>query len=230
MTLPVMLSVPHAGLTIPPEVRQLCILTAQQLREDSDEGAAEIYDLSSEVGAFFAADIARAVVDLNRSEDDRRADGAVKTHTCWKVPVYREPLPEELIQTLLAKYYRPYHQKLNDAAGRKDIRLGLDCHTMAAIGPPLGPDPGIERPHICLSNAEGACPRAWLEKLAACFKDTFGVNVALNQPFDGGYIIRRHVAELPWIQIELSRAPFCSIAEKRKRTLAALEAFCPSIF
>ena len=33
----------------------------------------------------------------------------------------------------------------------------------------------------------------------------------------GGYITRTHAAEMPWIQIELSRSPFLSDGEKRRR-------------
>ena len=108
--------------------------------------------------------------------------------------------------------------------------LGLDCHTMAAVGPPMGPDPGQERPWVCLSHADGICPAAWLETMADCFRETFGDHVAINEPFRGGYIIRSHAEELPWIQVELSRGDFLSIAEKRQRVLQAITRFCEITF
>ena len=69
-----------------------------------------------------------------------------------------------MVETLLAHYYRPYHQNLKRYI--KDIVAGIDCHTMAAFGPPVGPESGVERPAACLSNAEGTCPDAWLVSLA----------------------------------------------------------------
>ena len=92
MKLPLLLSLPHAGLRVPDEVAHLCTLTEREIAEDGDEGAAAIYDLAGDVDAFVTTDVARAIVDLNRAVDDRRRDGVVKTHTCWDVPIYREPL------------------------------------------------------------------------------------------------------------------------------------------
>ena len=97
MTMPLLVSVPHAGLVAPPEVEGLCQLTEQEIIDDGDEGAAEIYfPLEQEVESFVATDIARAIVDMNRAEDDFSKDGVVKTHTCWDVPVYSD-FPEESI-------------------------------------------------------------------------------------------------------------------------------------
>ena len=42
------------------------------------------------------------------------------------------------IQAVLDRYYFPYHEKLSCGGSIKDIRLGIDCHTMAATGPPIG--------------------------------------------------------------------------------------------
>ena len=78
---------------------------------------------------------------------------------------------------------------------------------MLAVGPPIGPGPGLPRPHVCLGNADGTCPQ-----------------VTHNDPFRGGHITRTHAAEMPWVQIELSRGPFLANAEKRARVLRALGA------
>jgi formiminoglutamase len=229
MTLPVLVSVPHAGLAVPPEVEQLNLLTTAQIAEDGDEGAARLYDLGREVQAFVTTEIARAFVDMNRAPDDFRMDGVVKTHTCWDVPVYERPLDDEMIEALLGRYYRPYHRQLSARAG-ENVRVGLDCHTMAAVGPPVGPDPGVERPAICISNGDGTCPREWLGELALCLGRSFGEGIAVNHPFTGGFIIRHHASELPWIQLEFSRAPFLSLLEKRLRLLAALDMWCGNLF
>jgi len=227
MRLPLLLSVPHAGLIVPPEVSEICTLTTDDIIADGDSGAREVYDLETEVEGFVITGIARAIVDINRPPDDRRKDGVVKTHTCWDVPVYKRPLDEKEIENLLNSYYHPYHQKLTALSG--DVLFGLDCHTMAHYGPPVGPDPGVERPRVCLSNADGTCPDEWIKLLAACFEESLAGTVTINEPFKGGYTIRRHSNELPWVQVELIRAMFTSNDEKRDGVLAALRRWCELI-
>ena len=220
--LPLLISVPHAGLTVPSEVMDLNLLDSQQIAQDGDEGAREIYrDLEDKVAQFVTTDIARAYVDLNRAEDDLRKDGVVKTHTCWDIPVYARPLTSELTETLLQRYYRPYHERLSSLAG-PNLLLGVDCHTMAAIGPPVGPDSGQPRPQVCIGDGNGACPRPWAGLMVECFRRQFPGEVTLNQPFSGGYITRHHGSEMPWLQLELSRGPFASDVTKGTWVLAAL--------
>ena len=225
MTLPLLLSVPHAGLVVPAAVQDLCLLSENEISEDGDEGAGEIYlPLEDKAFALVTTTVARAIVDMNRAEDDRGKDGVVKTHTCWDVHIYREPLSEALIAELMEAFYKPYHASLTQQATR--VQCGIDCHTMAAEGPPVGPDAGVERPAICISNGDCTCPKEWITSLAECFKKVFEKDVSINQPFKGGYIVRSHAKELPWIQIELSRAPFFSNQEKSFRVLEALKDWC----
>lgn len=225
MKLPILLSVPHAGLRVPPQVQAVCRLSPEEIAADGDEGAAEIYALADEVERFVTTDVARAIVDLNRAPDDRRADGVVKTHTCWNVPVYDPTPSEETFAELLARYYHPYHAELTAAASGGYL-LAVDCHTMAAFGPPIAPDPGVQRPHVCLGDVHGqTLPAGWMDRLVACFAEAFGCEIAVNQPFAGGYITRTHGTEMPWVQLELSRGPFATNAEKRERVLDALSRF-----
>ena len=219
--LPILVSVPHAGLRVPAEVAPRCRLSAEQIARDGDEHAAGIYDLAAEVRHYVTTDVARAVVDLNRGEDDRRRDGVVKSHTCFNVPVWREPLSEEDVEALLARHYRPYHARLSALAGR-GVRLAVDCHTMLAVGPPIGPGAGLERPHVCLGHADGTCPEEWMARLKDSFHEQFGPRVTVNEPFRGGFITRSHASEMPWVQLELSRAPFAGDEEKRRRIVRAL--------
>lgn len=226
--LPILISVPHAGLSVPHTLKLHCRLNASEIAEDGDEGAAAIYHgLKERVAAFITTDIARAIVDLNRAEADRRKDGIVKTHTCWDVEVYREFPPEDLIEAILAEHYRPYHRKLTEFAASPDISLGVDCHTMAAVAPPVAPDRGERRPWVCLSDLDGASlPPGWMESLKECFEAAFGSgNVSINDPFHGGHIVRAHHSEMPWVQVELSREPFMTDGEKQARVLQALTGF-----
>jgi formiminoglutamase len=231
MKLPILLSVPHAGLTVPPEAEPYCCLTPAEIAADGDGGASEIYGLREHVESFVTTDIARVIVDLNRAENDRFRDGVIKTHTCWDVPVYHESPPEEVIQRLLDRYYRPYHASLGEAASDTGVRLGIDGHTMAAVGPPIGPDTGADRPPICLGDVDGqSLPEGWTDTLAECLANAFDFEISVNKPFRGGYITRRHMTEMPWVQIEFSRRAFLPDAEKRARLLGALDEFCRRVF
>jgi N-formylglutamate deformylase len=224
--LPLLVSVPHAGLRVPDEVREHCILSARDIERDSDEGASEVYDFGVAVAGFVTTDVARAVVDLNRAEDDFRPDGVVKTRTCLDVPVH-DPFPSPAtIELLLERYHRSYHRRLRELAG-SGVMLGVDCHTMLAVGPPMGPMAGKRRPEICLSDGDGAtCSGAWRRMLTDCLEESFGFEISINAPFKGGHIVRSHARELPWVQLELSRAPFLTNVEKRERVLGALRRFC----
>jgi formiminoglutamase len=227
MKLPLLLSVPHAGLRVPPEVSEYCILTEADIIKDGDEGASEIYrPLEKHVAALVTTDVARAIVDMNRAEDEFWKDGVIKTHTCWDVPVYREYPPQDVIETLIERYHKPYHRKLAEMT-KNGVVLGIDCHTMAAVGPPVAPDTGKERPDVCLGDVDESIPRVWRDSLLGHLEKTFSPHkITLNDPFTAGYITRVHAAELPWVMVELSRAPFMTNAEKSACVLEALRAWC----
>jgi hypothetical protein len=59
--------------------------------------------------------------------------------------------------------------------------------------------------------------------LAQYLTQSLGFHVSINQPFKGGYIIRSHANEIPWIQLEFSRAPFLSNRQKSNKLLDALK-------
>ncbi len=206
--LPLLVSLPHAGLYVPPRACDLCILTPEQIAADGDAGAAAIYGpLKERVEVFTATAVARAIVDLNRRIDDRSKDGVIKTHTCWDEPVYRGVLPDEVVAELLENEYLPYHERLTDAASW-GLKLGVDCHTMADIAPPVAPDPGKKRPMVCLGDDHGrTLPALWMAGLVASFEAAFETPVAVNSPFAGGHITRTHGRQMPWVQVEISRDP-----------------------
>ena len=229
--LPLLISVPHAGLSTPKEVKTLSKLSLKDIQNDGDIGAGTIYNqLKGNVGAFTTTSIARAFVDLNRAFDDISKDGVIKTHTCWDVPVYALPLSKSVVEKMIDKYYIPYHQQLDHYSKDKNILLGIDCHTMAKTGPPVGPDPFSRRPFINLGDLDStSCPKKWTDQLLECFSIQFGDNIQLNQPFKGGWITKQHSKKMPWIQLEISREPSCSDQEKGAKVLTALNMWVKTI-
>ena len=216
MTLPVLVSIPHGGDQTPPEIADRVRLRPANRFDDADACTRDIYDVSAEAARLESFEVARAFVDVNRAPDDRppaNRDGVVKTATAYGVPVYHEgrELTDDLVETLLDRYYRPYHERLAAAAKTPGLRLALDCHSMAAAPPPMVPDAGRERPLFCLSNDGGrTCPAETLERLAAALAEAFECRrdeVWLNRPFRGGYITRHHGGgALPWAQVEMNRS------------------------
>lgn len=252
MTLPVLLSIPHGGDRVPPKAEPFTTLTAADIFSDGDACTREIYNVSDAVAAIHQADIARAFVDLNRGLDARppaQPDGVIKSLTADRIPVWRGggPPSDELAESLLWTYWRPYHERLEQLAARPDVRVAFDCHSMAEFAPEITPNSGEPRPLFCLSNGDGASASdAMMFELAEALADSFDCSrseIRINDPFQGGYITRWHGGRFveggtPWIQIEMNRRWYLSrpwfdaggltvdearLAELRHRFLAALE-------
>lgn len=226
MKLPIVLSVPHAGLVVPLEAQPYCRLGPEAIIRDSDQDGADVYALQEHVESFVTTDVAKSIVDLNRSPGDRRADGVVKTRTSWRAPVYETCPPESVQNRLIDRYYRPYHARLSRAAERPRVQLGVDGHIMAAIGPPNARDAGMRRPLVCLSDVGGtSLPGGWMRLLADCFHREFSCDVSVNTLNRGVYLIFRHMCELPWVKVEFSSVPFVSNGDKKAALLRSLERF-----
>ncbi|UCH95710.1 MAG: N-formylglutamate amidohydrolase, partial [Candidatus Aminicenantes bacterium] len=140
---PVLISIPHGGTGTPEELINRICIRSKDIFDDMDPFTREIYDLEPGVIEVLTTDIARAFVDLNRAVDDlppKNPDGIIKSMTCYKKPIYikgKEP-DEPLRQILVERYYHPYHRKLREITSQnKEVKLALDCHSMAAEPPPL---------------------------------------------------------------------------------------------
>ena len=214
MSLPVLLSIPHGGTLIPPEVQDIVCVSYRSIIQDVDAYAIPIYDMGDAVQVVLKAKVARTIVDLNRSLRDmppHHADGLIKNTSCYGEPVYTEFPGASILQTLIQKYYMTYHRAIQRAV-RKDIQLCLDCHTMAALPPPVAPDlNSSKRPLFCLSNQNGQTSSMQsINLLAKCLSEAFNIqytDMQLNDPFLGGHITKTYGNNpLPWIQIEMNRS------------------------
>jgi len=216
--LPVLISIPHGGLSIPDELKNKIIIGKKEIFEDIDPFTRQIYDLGDKVITVFKTDIARTFVDLSRAPYDlppKNPDGVIKSHTCFGKTIYKDSeQPDNLLITqLLDRYYHPFHNKLKRfiEVNKNEIKLCLDCHTMAETGPVISPDKGMKRPLICLGNRYGeAAPNDFIVKLKLSFIKIFKLDenlVTINNPFAGGFITRNYGnSPLPWIQVEMNRS------------------------
>lgn len=232
--LPILISIPHGGTIIPEEISDRVCITKKDLFEDGDAFTREIYGIKGYVAAIVDTPIARAFVDLNRDVDDRpplNPDGIVKSTTCHGKPIYHsDKHPDEsLTQTLIKKYYQPYHDKIRKLlADPGGIQICLDCHTMEAVGPLIAPDSGHERPLICLgTNHHESCSENVVKHLAKCFQTAFKLNksdITINRPFAGGFITKTYGNNpLPWIQVEMNRRLYLSDPWFNRKTLVVSE-------
>lgn len=227
--LPIIVSVPHGGEVIAPEMSDLTLLSRRDIFSDGDPLTREIYDFKNEAAYYFESTIARAAIDLNRSPNDLppiNHDGVIKSHTVTGKGVYRKNrMPnKDTLRSLLKKYYTPYHDGLRRKSKKPYLLCGIDCHTMLDKAPIISSQPGRQRPFVCLSNQGDqrgnsvrgrrlTCPPEMIRALAQSLKEQFpeeAHNITLNDPFLGGYIIRSHSKNLPWIQIELNRKSYLS--------------------
>ncbi|QUC65272.1 N-formylglutamate amidohydrolase [Nitrosopumilus sp. K4] len=215
--LPILLSIPHGGATKPKEIINNLCITDKDLFNDSDPFVIEIYDLKDKVKKVIKTDIARAFVDLNRAPEDlppNNPDGVIKSSTCYQKPIYskRKEPDEELRRVLIETYYKPYHKLILKSIKDKDLKLCLDCHSMAAVAPDISPDGDKkERPLFCISNQDGkTASNEMINFLADCISKSFSIErkeIFLNDPFQGGYITRTYGNNpIPWIQIEMNRS------------------------
>jgi formiminoglutamase len=218
ITLPILISLPHGGLAVPPEVADRLAIDATRIHNECDLWVDQLFGVVADQAlAAVAMPTARVLVDANRDPGDlQNPDGAIKTTTSYGEPIYRTPLAPHEQSHLLAKYYRRFHHALSAAiiAHGAAIRLFLDCHNMAQHGPSAYADPGRPRPLLCLANDGDAhgesrpdgqsvtCDPALLRDAAALATELFDdlellepdatrpPTVALNRPFAGGYVLR----------------------------------------
>ena len=231
---PFLISVPHGGFLVPDEIRDIIALSPDELRYYSDPAVRELYDFGSKVSGFIDTEISRMAVDLNRPPyhlAPQYPDGAIKSQTGHKTPVYKEgTFPGiDTVHHLMVDHYFPYQESADRIIDDKGIQVAFDCHSMLPYGLPSQPDAGKKRPAICLSNNGDISGKEKPGVLATCsgdlmrvlgnhFSDQFSGDgdVLFNTPFGGGFISIAHHwhRRTPWIQIEVNRALYEQQAEK----------------
>lgn len=93
------------------------------------------------------------VVDKHQSIGEAMLAPRIHCSLGGRVSLEAERFPDDtFIDTLLQRYYFPYHKKLDNLLENRNIILALDCHSMLQSSPPISDNPGVPRPLICLSN------------------------------------------------------------------------------
>jgi len=228
---PLVLDSPHSGEHYPDDFDHAPPRSLVRLAEDTHVG--RLYRTATALGATLVeANFPRAYIDANRSLDDldpAMLDGswpvplAVSRKTrqgiglVWRVarggaPLYDRKLTVEEVQRRIDHWYRPYHATLEAQIDRLHGTFGavwhINCHSMPAVGDPNADDPGRARADFVLGDRDGTTCAAEFTAFVAGTIRAMGYAVAINDPYKGVEIVRRHgrpSQQRHSLQIELNR-------------------------
>ncbi|MFH2059814.1 MAG: N-formylglutamate amidohydrolase [Pseudomonadota bacterium] len=222
MTSAFLISLPHCSSKIPDELFDKFALNKDEILESEDFGTKEIFnDLSIPA---IQAQFSRLVVDLNRNPENIDIKGVVAKTDYSGLEIFKSGQYPDLvtIDQLIDTYYRPYHDDLEKAFARPEIKFLFDCHSLNGIGPKDAPDAGFPRKDIILSNngdTKGnfdpvlgpvSCPKDKI-LLIKSICESFGFSVSINYPYKGGFITVSYGRKYPdknVLQIELNQDLF----------------------
>lgn len=221
---------------LPRELAPRFALSQNELFYESDPWTRELFAMGEMVQGRLEAEIARCVVDLDCDPSLRPPEhphGVCKVETDFGKPIWEEggfPSEEE-VDRLIDRYHRPFHEVLARTANRGAVRLGLDCHSMLAVGPPKALDAGQLRPWFSLCNLgdeegdgdEVTAPQELMLAMKEAIEKEFGEDdreeevelVTFNGPIRGGYILDRHGrGYTPWIRLAINQVVYLQQTEE----------------
>ena len=199
--LPLLVSMPHAGLKLTPAVRDGLVPAARSL-PDTDWHIPRLYDFVREMGAsVVAAEYSRFVIDLNRPEDDQPLYAGATTGLFPATLFDGEPLFEEGKVPSAAEragyleaIWRPYHDALRNELARLKAEFGYallwDAHSIRSHVPHLFDG---KLPDFNLGTFNGAsCAAELAERLKTVCAKAGNYSHVLNGRFKGGHITRHY--------------------------------------
>ncbi|MDH3593695.1 MAG: N-formylglutamate deformylase [Rhodospirillales bacterium] len=214
---PLLVSIPHAGTQVPPEMAARMTEAAQAL-PDTDWHVDRLYDFLEDLDAsVLAATQSRFVIDLNRAPDGAPLyPGASNTELCPTTtfdeqPVYRagEGPDEAEVAARRARVWRPYHERLQAALeaikARHGVALLWDAHSIRSRVPRFFEG---RLPDLNFGTGGGATADPELVARLADVATASGYSHAVNGRFKGGYITRaygRPAEGAHAVQLELSQ-------------------------
>jgi len=110
--------------------------------------------------------------------------------------MYARRLSSDEVRSRIDGCWRPYHDALDAAMDAHHGAFGgvwhVNCHSMPAVGDALSDDPGRERADFVLGDRDGTtCERAFTDLVADIVR-AMGYSVAINDPYKGVEIVRKH--------------------------------------
>jgi N-formylglutamate deformylase len=218
--LPLLISMPHAGLQLTPAVEAGLVPAARGL-PDTDWHIPSLYAFASELGAStLAANYSRYVIDLNRPADDQplytsATTGLYPATLFDGSPLFRlgaEPSAEQRAR-YLAEIWTPYHRALQDELARMRAEFGyallFDAHSIRSHVPYLFAG---RLPDFNLGSNDGAsCNVELAQQLQQVCAAAPHYSHVLNGRFKGGYITRHYGQpenNIQAMQLELAQCTY----------------------
>lgn len=219
--LPVVVEIPHAGLSIWGADPRLESLQRERMR-DADLFVADLFAETPRLGAaLIHSHVSRWVVDLNRATDAIDG-GVVEGHTrtaalrhglLWRTDSHGVPLPglpvsEEEYRRRQQGLVKPYHRALRDLLDTRRRRHGwvllLSAHSMPSM------DLSGRRRADVVPGSQGktTCDVRFL-KIVEAWAHTAGLSLLHDDPYAGGFVTTHYAAKdrgVHALQLELSRA------------------------
>ena len=254
---------PHSGTEYPADFEHLPPRAV--VRQAEDTHVAALYAMAPEFGAtLIEALFPRAYIDPNRALSDMDAallseawpgplSPSHKTELgiglIWRlaqggVPMYARPLTVAEVEQRIARCYEPYHAAVAAALDERHRQFGavwhLNCHSMPAVGDVMSDDPGRPRADFVLGDRDGSTCEPELTAFVASTLSGMGYDVAINDPYKGVELVRRHgrpADRRHSLQIEINRrlymdeptlaktAGFAPLQANLSRMLAAIGAY-----
>ncbi len=222
LSLPVLVAVPHAGRAYPPAVTaRLRDATLAQLRLEDRHADRLGVAIARETGAaLLVAHAPRALLDLNRAEDDvdwdmieggrpesvavaepgqrsnaraRSGLGLVPRRLPGSGEIWRGRLAPGELAARIEGIHRAYHETLARELARIRAEWGAALLVDLHSMPPLRPGDGeVRAPVVVLGDRFGASCHNTLVGRALAHLEARGIPASQNRPYSGGYVLDRH--------------------------------------
>jgi N-formylglutamate amidohydrolase len=227
---PVLLSVPHAGRTYPSSLFDDLRIDPAHLLRLEDRYADRLARPAIDAGfCAIIAEYARLWIDLNRDEADldpamvhdwagpsdqrgsmkmRGGLGLVPRRLAAAGEIWRRTFSKAEIDARIMNYHRPYHAQIEGILASMRQRFGIailiDLHTMPSL-----PKTGGQQSKMVIGDRFGQCAAPIYAELLTGRLRELDFPVALNNPYPGDYVLRRHGnpgKNVHALQIEVDRA------------------------
>ena len=230
-TLPVLLSVPHAGRDYPDSIfANLRLPPASLVRLEDRYADLLARDAIADNVPTIIAHRARAWIDLNRNERDidvemvcgldRRAYpmpsakqrsglGLIPRRLSGEGDIWKRPFAAADVEARISGFHRVYHAAVARTLSRMREKFGiailLDLHSMPPVAAG-GPEPS---PRFVIGDHFGrSASSQFTHVLTAQIKQS-GFAVALNHPYSGDHMLRQHGSvdnNVHALQLEVDRS------------------------
>ena len=219
---PLVISVPHSGVAVPPYLMPQLTPLARTL-PDTDWHIARLYDFAAALGAtLIVARYTRYQVDLNRPPDDAAlyatapATGLCPVHSFAGEALYvdgRTSVDAGEMTRRRAQFWQPYHDELRTRLAllreRHGYALLLDAHSIRSEVPRLFES---RLPDINLGTYGGrSCSPEVSAAVQAQLASATRFTHVVDGRFKGGYITRHYGSpehRVHALQIELAQSSY----------------------